>query len=457
MTAFYLMVVVFVIGYILIATEHSNGLDKAATALVMAMVMWTLYVVFGKEIIGLNFSSEFEHFQHLPHHGGLINFIAHNSLMEHLSEVCEILVFLIGAMSIVEVVDRYQGFEIITDAIETTKPFVLAWIIFFLSFFLSALLDNLTTTIVMIALIRKFTKHQETKWLLAAIVVVAANAGGAFSPIGDVTTIMLWIGGQITAAKIITGIFLPSFVSSIIPTVGISYMLKKMPPMVAELQHDKVEIPQSIKLTMLICGVAALVFVPIFKTLTGLPPFMGMLLGLGILWIISDQIRKKHPEDHAFNAHMKVSDLVKTIDIPTILFFLGILLAVASLQSAGHLEVLAKWMQSKDLSVPVMDGAIGVLSSIVDNVPLVAAAMGMYHISAAGATGELAHFVQDGQFWELLAYCAGTGGSILIIGSAAGVAAMGMEKIPFGWYMKKISLWVLIGYFAGMGLYLVGL
>ncbi len=478
MTVFIIMVVIFILGYTAIALEHPLKVNKAAPALLTGMILWALYALFNEAILSLDFSPAFraakemalnvhefikgniteenfktnwEHIAHLsinlPEHGHYMEFVKHD-LGHHLNDIAQILFFLLGAMTIVETVDRYQGFRLITDKIKTSSPVKLAWIIGFIAFFMSAALDNLTSTIVMVALLRKLVKGKELRWIYASIIVIAANAGGAWSPIGDVTTIMLWIGGNITALKIIMGVILPSLVSMVIPLIIFSFMLKGKqivrPEAPAEADVDFTSNGE--RTFMLIIGVGALLFVPVFKTVTHLPPYIGMLLGLGVVWLATEIILTRHRDKKRGN--LTVLKILEHVDVPTIFFFLGILLAVAALQSAGHLDLLAKWLDEvTGQNVYVIDTLIGILSAIVDNVPLVASAMGMYPIAEVG------HFAQDGLFWELLAYTAGTGGSMLIIGSAAGVAAMGLEKIDFIWYMKKISWIAATGYFAGIGVY----
>ena len=451
---FILMVVIFVLGYTAIALEHPIKVDKSASALLIGALTWTVYALDSSNILALGFNSAWnelingynmsaEQMHELGNH-----FVKHE-LGHHLSEISEILFFLLGAMTIVEVVDHHQGFKLITDKIQTTNKVKLLWVLGFLTFFMSAALDNLTTTIVMVTLLRKLISDKPTRWLFASIVVISANAGGAWSPIGDVTTIMLWIGGQITAQNIILMVFIPSLVAMIVPLIVLSFTLKgniTRPVINESIKTDFTTDKE--KVVFLAVGVGALLFVPIFKTVTHLPPYMGMLFGLGVIWTLSEiNNRNKTEED---KRHLSVVNILKNVDIPTVMFFLGILTAVASLQSAGHLSEVAKWLDVvTNKNIYVIDTAIGVLSSIVDNVPLVAGAMGMYDIAHVGT------YAQDGVFWELLAYTAGTGGSILIIGSAAGVAAMGMEKIDFIWYMKKMSILALIGYFAGIGTYWV--
>jgi len=449
---FILMVVIFVLGYAAIALEHPLKIDKSASALLIGSLTWTVYALDSSNILAMGFNSAWnelvngynmsaEQLHELGNH-----FVKHE-LGHHLSEISEILFFLLGAMTIVEVVDHHQGFKLITDKITTTNKVKLLWVLGFLTFFMSAALDNLTTTIVMVTLLRKLISDKQTRWLFASMVVVAANAGGAWSPIGDVTTIMLWIGGQVTAKNIILMVFLPSLVAMIVPLVILSFTLKgniTRPVIDDSIRTDFTSDKE--KVIFLAVGVGALLFVPVFKTVTHLPPYMGMLLGLGVIWTLSEiNNRNKTEED---KRHLSVINILKNVDIPTVMFFLGILTAVASLQSAGHLSEVAIWLDEvTNKNIYIIDTSIGILSSIVDNVPLVAGAMGMYEIAHVGT------YAQDGVFWELLAYTAGTGGSILIIGSAAGVAAMGMEKIDFIWYMKKVSLLAMVGYFAGIGTY----
>ena len=351
-------------------------------------------------------------------------------------------------MTIVEIIDQHEGFKVITDKITTTNKVKLLWIIAIITFFMSAVLDNLTTTIVMVALLKKLIVDQKTRWFFVSMVVLAANSGGAWSPIGDVTTIMLWIGGQITAVSIIAKVILPSIVSIVVPLTIVSFSMKGEVERPVKMKHEVSFTTYHERIIVFSAGVGALLFVPVFKTITHLPPYMGMLFGLGVIWILTEIIHRSKP--HEVTSKLKVFNILRKVDTPTVLFFLGILSAVACLQSAGHLNIMAGWLNDHLGNVYLINSAIGILSSIVDNVPLVAGSMGMYDIALPGATGYDAMFVQDGTFWELLAYCAGTGGSILIIGSAAGVAAMGIEKIDFIWYMKKISLLALLGYVSGI-------
>lgn len=422
------MIIVFVVGYAAIALEHPIKIDKAASALITGVLVWTLFVFTGAD----------SHF-------------IEEELLHHLSEISSILFFLLGAMTIVELIDAHEGFAIITDKITTTKKVKLLWIISVLTFFFSAALDNLTTSIVMISLLRKLMGDKYDRWFFAGIVVVAANAGGAWSPIGDVTTTMLWIGGQLTTATIISTLFIPSLVAMVVPLLVLTFTMKgnvERPITKEGLEHYINPTTAFERNLIFFLGLAGLLFVPIFKTVTHLPPFMGMMLSLGVMWAVTEVIHSsKNRED---KSHLSVIGVLRKVDTASVLFFLGILLAVAGLQSAGHLAVMAGSLNDAfDGNIYAINIVIGLLSSIVDNVPLVAGSMGMYEVVEAGA------FAQDGVFWQFLAFCAGTGGSALIIGSAAGVAVMGLEKIDFVWYLKKISILALIGYFAGAGTYIL--
>lgn len=424
-SAMIVMVVVFVIGYFFIAMEHTFKINKSATALLLAVAMWTLYVAIGGFHAGEN----------------------HEVLIEALGDTAEILFFLLGAMTIVETIDQHGGFSIITDRITTKSKRKLLWVISILTFFMSAVLDNLTTSIVMCALLRKLVSDKRDRWLFGGAVILAANSGGAWSPIGDVTTIMLWIKGNISAVGVIKETLLASIVCLIVPTLGISTMLKGELEKTPEVQTgNTVSLISKLQSKIVLgIGVGFLVFTPVFKTITHLPPYMGILLGLSVLWIVTELMHKRRPEVYQ---RMNIGTVITRVDTPSVLFFLGILMAVSCLSSAGHLRLLAQGLDGLG-NFYLTDLIIGALSSIVDNVPLVAAAMGMYDIAPAG------HFAMDGAFWEFLAYCAGTGGSLLIIGSAAGVAVMGMEKIDFVWYLKHISIWALLGYLAGAGTYVL--
>ncbi len=440
------MALIFVVGYLCIALEHPLKIDKAASALLTAVLCWTLLVFGADSLPGLSAGS------HDPA----------GELRHHLGEIAEILFFLLGAMTIVELIDSHEGFRAITERIRTRKRVHLLWIVSLLTFFLSAVLDNLTTTIVMVSLLRKLVRGRPERWLYVGMVVIAANAGGAWSPIGDVTTTMLWIGNQITASGVISRLFLPSLVCLLVPLLILSLRLKGEAPRPRQRSHLGEEARSATSAfernLVLALGLAALLFVPVFKTVTHLPPYMGILFGLGVLWVVTEVLhRGKNDED---KHPLSVVGVLRRIDTPSVLFFLGILLAVSSLASAGHLTAAAGVLRDQLGNVYAINYAIGLLSALVDNVPLVAGAMKMYPLTtgnemAAGADSAwLGLFVVDGVFWEMLAYCAGTGGSSLIIGSAAGVAAMGMERISFLWYLKRISLLAFLGYSAGAATYL---
>lgn len=424
-SAMIIMVVVFVIGYFFIAMEHTFKINKTATALLLAVAMWTLYVAIG----GFNAQT------------------GHGVLIEALGDTAEILFFLLGAMTIVETIDQHGGFSIITDKITTRSKRKLLWTIAILTFFMSAVLDNLTTAIVMCALLRKLVSEKKDRWMFGGVVILAANAGGAWSPIGDVTTIMLWIKGNISAVGVMKETFIASLVCLVVPTLGISAMLKGELEKTHEVQAgNSLSAVSKLQSKVVLCvGVGFLLFTPIFKTITHLPPYMGILLGLGVLWVVTELMHKHSPEVYQ---KMNIGNIITRVDTPSVLFFLGILMAVSCLSSAGHLKLLAQGLDGLG-NMYATDIIIGALSSIVDNVPLVAAAMGMYDIAATG------HFAMDGAFWSFLAYCAGTGGSLLIIGSVAGVAVMGMEKIDFVWYLKNVSVWALLGYLAGAAVYIL--
>jgi Na+/H+ antiporter NhaD/arsenite permease-like protein len=417
------LVVVFVIAYAAIALEHPLKINKSASALVGAGVLWTIYAMSGvdQQVIG-------------------------HQLGESLMGTAQIAFFLMGAMTIVEVVDAHNGFEVITKRIRTQKLSSLMWLVGFVTFFLSAILDNLTTTIVMVSLMRKILAKHEDRLFFAGIIVIAANAGGAWTPIGDVTTTMLWIGGQITTLNIMQAVFLPSVISLLIPLTITAYILRGqqvVSPEHIEMDHG-LKTSEFERNVMFFLGLGTLIAVPAFKTITHLPPFLGILFGLGILWLVGDLIHRNKEEE--YKQHLTLGHALSKIDMSSLVFFVGILLAVATLEHTHILSSLAQWLDRNVGRLDLIVLAIGLVSAIVDNVPLVAASMGMY---------DLKTYPTDHFLWEFLAYCAGTGGSILIIGSAAGVAAMGLEKIHFFWYVKKISGLALIGYLAGAGAYVL--
>ena len=444
-----IIIVIFVVGYLAIALEHPIKINKTASALLTAVICWTIFTVSGASETLLN-SDRYLHFiQELGEKAATLSAgelhleYVGEQLGHHLNEIAQILFFLMGAMTIVELIDAHQGFKFITDRIKTKNPIVLLWVVCLVAFFLSSVLDNLTTTIVMVSLIRKLIPDKEMRLFFTGIIVIAANAGGAWSPIGDVTTTMLWIGGQISAAAIMKSLFIPSLVCAVVPLLFLTFTMKGT---LGEFKEDTTASASSIKSgnLMLVLGLGVLISVPIFKTVTHLPPYMGMLLGLGVLWVISELI---NPDlDEAERKNYTASHALAKIDMPSVLFFLGILLAVGALQSMGTLANFAGYLSTTFGDNRIIITLIGLLSAVVDNVPLVAASMGMYSLEA---------YPMDDFIWIYLAYCAGTGGSILIIGSAAGVAAMGMEKIEFGWYLKRISLLAALGYFAGAGVYLL--
>ncbi|MBO4850920.1 MAG: sodium:proton antiporter NhaD [Prevotella sp.] len=428
------IVFAFVVGYLCIAFESSLKINKAAIALLMCVGTWTLYMLDpGIYLVGLSASE--------------IPLRVSEILKEHLGETGETLFFLMGAMTIVEIVDKNGGFNFVRDMLSTTNKRKLLWRIAFLTFILSAILDNLTTSIVMIMVLRKLVSDRNDRLIYASLIIISANSGGAFSPIGDVTTIMLWIKGTITTQGVIREIFIPSLVSMVIPALILQYHLS------GELVKPKSTGKQEVvdlftkrqRTTIFILGVGGLMFVPIFRYLTDLPPFMGILLILGILWATTELFYRGINPKNKDTFSRRVSHLLGNIDMATILFFLGILMAVACLEEVGVLTALGESLDKMSGGNHyLVTGIIGVLSSIVDNVPLVAGCMGMYPIAETGA------MAVDGIFWQLLAYCAGVGGSMLIIGSAAGVVVMGLEKITFGWYMRKITWIVFVGYLAGM-------
>lgn len=432
------MILLFVVGYAFIALEHKTKIDKTPIALLMAGAIWTIFSLLGND-------PQIEH-----------------DLIDQLGDTCEILVFLIGAMTIVDLIDSYGGFGIITDQITTRNKHKLLWLLSIITFFMSAALDNMTTTIIMVMLLRRLIADKHERWIFAGVIVIAANCGGAWSPIGDVTTIMLWMRGNVTAANLVASLFLPCLVSVVIPTaIACRYVhnTNAEPVSADDLATGcPPGIGPRLRKFMLVVGILSLLFVPVFKSITGLPPYMGMMISLGVMWILSELIyyRKRSIRNLEESIQPRVAKVLKHIDMPTILFFLGILMAVGALQTGGVLTDMADWLD-KNIHEPfTIAGSIGILSSVIDNVPLVAASMGMYPVvdsAAVAASVDPAFtqaFVQDGLFWHLLTYCAGVGGSLLIIGSAAGVVAMGLEKINFGWYLKHISLIALIGYLAGI-------
>lgn len=417
-----LILLIFIVGYAAIALEHPIRLNKAASALITGVLCWTVYVLWGDNASHVN-----------------------AELAEHLGDISGILFFLLGAMTIVELIDAHDGFDVISSRIKTTHKVKLLWIVALLSFFLSAILDNLTTAIVMVSLMAKIIPDKNTRLLFCGLIIIGANAGGAWSPIGDVTTTMLWIGGQISVSQIMLKVFLPSLVCLVVPLLLLSFQLKGNIGIKEEPNKEvKKGLSNRDRNIVFFSGIISLILVPVFKTVTHLPPFMGMMLALGVMWVITEIVHSgKDTSDKDF---LSVLYALRKIDASSILFFLGILISVAALQSTGMLTGLAQWLDTTFKSDRLVVSVIGILSAIVDNVPLVAASIGMYG---------LGQYPTDHEFWLLLAYCAGTGGSILIIGSAAGVAAMGIEKIEFFWYLKKIGWLALVGYIAGILFFLL--
>ena len=430
-----ILLTVFIIGYVLIASEHVLGINKATFALIMCAVLWSVYAMLGHDP---NLSED---------------------LITSLGDTCEIVVFLIGAMTIVELIDRYGGFHILVEKIQARSKRRMLWVLAFVAFFLSSILDNMTTTIIMVMMLRRMLSNQKERWTFGCVIVLAANAGGAWSPIGDITTIMLWMKNYVTSVSLIANLIIPSLISVIIPTAIATTMIANEPMEELNEQDSRSGYKMSehhhgLSVLILICGVAGLIFVPIFKSITHLPPYMGILLSLGILWLLTELIVRYYQLDGKIEG--RISQVIGSIDMSTILFFLGILMAVSALGQAGILTNLAHWLNDQFHEVYIISGIIGILSSIVDNVPLVAACMDMYPVAtdaliqASADPAYTALFVEDGLFWHLLTFCAGVGGSLLIIGSAAGVVAMGIEKIPFMWYVKRITWLAFIGYVGGI-------
>jgi NhaD family Na+/H+ antiporter len=412
------ILLVFALGYSAIILEHYIKINKGASALLIAVLCWTIYLYSSVAPVS-------EDIKELGH---------------HVSDVSQIIFFLMGAMTLVELVDSHKGFKIITDRINTKSKRKMLWIIALVSFFLSSVLDNLTTTILMVSLLKKIVPERAERLLLCCVIVIAANAGGAWTPIGDVTTTMLWINGQLTSFSVIKALLIPSIVSLLVPLAYFTWRTKgKLPPLPKDQKNAKSEPGAKLVLAL---GVGGLVFVPIFKGLTGLPPFMGILLALGVLWLVTDLMHQKHDG----REHLRVPHILTRVDTSGILFFLGILLCVNALQTAGILQALATWLDATVHNQAMIATLIGIFSAIIDNVPLVAATMGMYPLTA---------FPTDSSLWHMIAYAAGTGGSMLIIGSSSGVALMGLEKIDFVTYARKAALPVLVGFLAGMGVYLL--
>lgn len=454
------IIILFIIGYLCIALEHPLKVDKTATALTLGMLMWVLYAVGADTIVPDIAGAKFQ--QYVSENPSLyqqgenkqaLSYVCNVDLVEHLGDIAQTVLFLLGAMTIVELIDVHDGFTVITSRIHTRKRRKLLWIMTWLTFFLSAVLDNLTTTIVMLTLLRKFVPHKRERWIYAGTIILAANSGGAWSPIGDVTTILLWANGNVTVSALVKFVLLPSVVSVLLPTLIVSRKLKGRLPEPIKNDVQRSDLRNGDKLFIFLLGVGGLIFVPVFKTITHLPPFLGILLVLGVLWVVTEllyngRLRKQKQQ-------YRIPKVISRVDMPSILFFLGILMAVAVLQSTGVLATLANVLDTHVHDVYIINTLLGALSSVIDNVPMVAGVMGMYPIADPTVSGYAANFVVDGHFWGLLSYCAGVGGSLLIIGSASGVIAMGIEKINFGWYLKKFSGLALLGYLLGIGIYIL--
>lgn len=453
----YAVLCVFVLGYLFIALEHNVKIDKAASALLTGTLCWGIFAV-GVHEIPVHLLENFAVFQasFMGDQSTIIHHFFEHRLLHHMEGIASILFFLLGAMTIVELIDAHEGFAVITNRITTTNKVTLLWILAILTFFFSAVLDNLTTSIVMVSLLRKLIDDKETRWMFAGVVVISANAGGAWSPIGDITTTMLWIGNQLTTGVIVVNLIIPSIVCLLVPLSILSVTMKgtitRPPSKGTEGLEPTTSRERKLVFAM---GVGGLLFVPVFKTVTHLPPFMGMMLSLGAMWVVTELLHRS--KNHENRDQLSVIGVLRKIDSASVLFFLGILLAVSALEEMGHLVAAAGWLRDSMGNIFAINVAIGMLSAIVDNVPLVAASMGMYDVTpalAGAVEGSWeSFFVQDGVFWQFLAYCAGTGGSALIIGSAAGVAVMGLEKIDFVWYLRRISLLAISGYLAGAGVY----
>ena len=454
------LILLFMVGYLCIALEHTLRIDKTAIALLLGMVMWIVYALGAEWIVPLVDNEDLARFvSENPRLAGssfahqCLDYVLNVKIVEALGDISQTLFFLIGAMTIVELIDVHGGFTVITDHINTRSKRKLLYVICATTFVFSAVLDNMTTTIVMILLLRKLVSDRNERWLYAGMIIIAANTGGAWSPIGDVTTIMLWVGGNVTTGSLISYVLLPSLVSMLVPLLFVTRSLRgTLSPVKTTGEVDN-GISTGERNSIFFLGVGALISVPIFKSITHLPPFVGMLFALGVLWVFTEIFYNSKTLEKA--REQRIPKVISRIDMPSILFFLGILMAVAVLQSTGVLGWLATALDEHVHNVYFIDILLGILSSIVDNVPLVAASMGMYPVADPGATGYAANFIIDGTFWELLSYCAGVGGSIMIIGSASGVIAMGLEKINFGWYLRKFSGLAFLGYLAGALVYVI--
>ena len=468
-----LMGILFIVGYMLISLEHQIKINKGAIALILSIVLWTIYMIASPGIV-LNLNHEsFEFF--LTQNSGLrstsqrnqvVSFVADTQLLQQVGDVAEVIFFLLGAMAVVEMIDAHKGFCIITDKITTHNKERLLWILSGITFFLSAVIDNMTTAIVMVTLLSKIIPDKQERWWYASLVVMASNAGGAWSPIGDVTSIMVWVKGAITPLPLVKYLLLPSLVSVLLPLCWVTRMLHRagISTQITSCTHnpeaDKRVLATDVNnhsLLILMLGIVGLLLVPVYKSLTHLPPFTGVLLVLGVLWAVTDWLYRSLPEN--ISSPLRLSCLVKRIDLPTLLFFIGILLSVGALDVSGVLVNLSHLLEANFQNVYIINIILGLLSAVIDNVPLVAAALGLYPLvdpsmlSTMADAHFMANFVPNGVYWHFLTYCTGVGGSLLIIGSAAGVVVMGIEKITFVWYMKHISFIALIGFLAGAAVY----
>ncbi len=465
------MVIIFLIGYLFIALEHPLKINKTGSALLTGTILWVIYVFISPDLIPTVSGEAFRLFleaepELLSHsyYEQCLDFVVQHQIVESIGDICQTLLFLVGAMIIVELIDAHGGFIFITDRIKTHDKKKLLTLIAILTFFMSAILDNLTTSIVMVMLIRKLIGNYRERWIFGSIIIIAANSGGAWSPIGDVTTIMLWVRGNISTSATIPHLLLPCLVSCIVPVwIARHFLHGELTSPLATLENENSLLIDKLgvrnRLFILILGVLALLFVPVFKSITHLPPFMGVLMGVGMLWCLTDSMYKRNRIDEELK--LRLSRIVHRIDGSTLLFFLGILLAVDALRYSGILYSFSSWLDASIGNVYAVNLIIGGLSSIIDNVPLVAGAIGMYPVAtdaivaASADPGYLMNFMRDGVFWQFLAYCAGVGGSMLIIGSAAGVVVMGLERINFIWYFKHITYLAVAGYLSGAAVYIV--
>lgn len=465
-----IIISIFILGYLLIALEGYIKISKSAIALIMCVLLWVVYSFYAVDLVPTVspdvfhlYLEENSYLTKLPLNEQVTKFVVNFQIVDHLGKAAEVLLFLIGAMTIVNLIDKHGGFSFITSVITTKNKYRLLWIVMTISFFMSALLDNMTATIIMVMLLRKLISNKKERWLFASLIVITANSGGAWSPIGDVTTIMLWANGNVTTLPLVMSLFIPSVVSAVIPVAIGGRVLRRIltEPTYVESESDRpASITKKESLRILIIGVLSLVLIPVFKELTQLPPFLGVMLGLGVLWVYTEiMYNKKHNVQES--EKIRIVQVLRDVDLATILFFLGVLMSVSVLETSGVLRTFSHFLDSSVNDIFVINILIGLLSAIVDNVPLVASAMGMYSIVEPSALitatnpEYLKFFVVDGHFWHLLAYCAGVGGSILIIGSTAGVVAMGIEKISFMWYFKNFTFLALMGYTAGIIVYYI--